>query len=56
MYPVAKKEPGLAGTLRHFWHREFTQIHAVQDVSFTIEPGEVWWGSWAPMGQVKPPP
>jgi ABC-2 type transport system ATP-binding protein len=41
MYPVAKKEPGLAGTLRHFWHREFTQIHAVQDVSFTIEPGEV---------------
>jgi ABC-2 type transport system ATP-binding protein len=41
MYPVAKKQPGLAGTFRHFFHREFTQISAVQDVSFQIEPGEV---------------
>jgi ABC-2 type transport system ATP-binding protein len=41
VYPIARKQPGLGGTLRHFFHREFTQIHAVEDVSFQIEPGEV---------------
>jgi len=41
IYSVALKEPGLAGTLRHFWHRQFRDIVAVQDVSFQIEAGEV---------------
>lgn len=41
IYSVALKEPGLAGTLRHFWQRQFRDIVAVQDVSFTIAAGEV---------------
>lgn len=40
-YPVAIKEPGIQGTIKHFFHRKYRHIHAVQDVSFTIEPGEV---------------
>jgi ABC-2 type transport system ATP-binding protein len=40
-YPVALKEPGLAGTLRHFIKREYRQIEAVKNVSFSIAPGEV---------------
>jgi ABC-2 type transport system ATP-binding protein len=40
VYPVAVKEPGLQGTLAHFFKRTYREIKAVQDVSFTIEPGE----------------
>jgi ABC-2 type transport system ATP-binding protein len=40
-YPVAIKEPGLGGTLRHFFRRQYRVVEAVQDVSFRIEPGEV---------------
>ena len=39
-YRVADKQPGLAGTLRHFMNRRERTIPAVQDVSFSIEPGE----------------
>jgi ABC-2 type transport system ATP-binding protein len=39
-YRVADKQPGLAGTLRHFLNRRERTIQAVQDVSFSIEPGE----------------
>ncbi|MBC8122924.1 MAG: ATP-binding cassette domain-containing protein [Gemmatimonadaceae bacterium] len=41
VYPVAIKEPGLAGTLLHFVRRKYSLVEAVQGVSFTIEPGEV---------------
>ena len=41
VYPVAIKEPGLPGTLKHFFQRTYRQIKAVQDVSFQIEAGEV---------------
>lgn len=41
VYPVAIKEPGLQGTLRHFLRRTYTIIEAVKGVSFHIEPGEV---------------
>nr|WP_230839901.1 ATP-binding cassette domain-containing protein [Gloeobacter morelensis] len=41
VYPVADKEPGLAGTLRHFFRRQYKLIEAVQQVSFEIEPGAV---------------
>jgi ABC-2 type transport system ATP-binding protein len=41
VYPVAIKEPGLQGTLKHFFQRTYRQIKAVQDVSFQIEAGEV---------------
>lgn len=41
VYPVAVKEPGLKGTLRHFLRRTYREVKAVQGVSFQIEPGEV---------------
>jgi ABC-2 type transport system ATP-binding protein len=41
VYPVAVKEPGLRGTLIHFFHRTYREVAAVQNVSFSIEPGEV---------------
>jgi ABC-2 type transport system ATP-binding protein len=41
VYPVAVKEPGFGGTLRHFFNRTYRQVKAVQRVSFRIEPGEV---------------
>ena len=40
-YPVAVKEPGIKGTLTHFFRRTYRPIKAVQDVSFEIAPGEV---------------
>jgi ABC-2 type transport system ATP-binding protein len=41
VYPVAIKEPGFKGTIAHFFQRKYRQIHAVRDVSFQIEAGEV---------------
>lgn len=41
VYPVAVKEPGLKGTVQHFLKRTYRSVHAVQNVSFRIEPGEV---------------
>ncbi|GAB4290985.1 MAG: ATP-binding cassette domain-containing protein [Oscillatoriaceae cyanobacterium] len=41
VYPVAIKEPGWQGTLRHFFRRTYTLVEAVKGVSFHIEPGEV---------------
>tara|TARA_B100001287_G_scaffold92466_1_gene77507 strand:- start:818 stop:1792 length:975 start_codon:yes stop_codon:yes gene_type:complete len=40
-YRVADKQPGLAGTLRHFLRRRQRDVVAVQDVSFRIESGEM---------------
>lgn len=41
VYPVAIKEPGIKGTLNHFFKRTYRNIEAVKDVSFQIQPGEV---------------
>ena len=41
IYPVAVKEPGLQGTLTHFFKRTYRQIEAVKNISFDIAPGEV---------------
>lgn len=40
-FRVPLKEPGLGGTLRHFFHRTYRTIDAVSDVTFSIAPGEV---------------
>ena len=40
-YPVAIKNPGIRGTITHFFRRNYRLIKAVQDVSFTIETGEI---------------
>jgi len=41
VYRVAEKEPGFAGTLRHFVRRRYREVEAVRGVSFVIEPGEI---------------
>ena len=41
VYPVAVKDPGMKGTLRHFFRRTYRNIEAVKQVSFSIEPGEI---------------
>jgi ABC-2 type transport system ATP-binding protein len=41
IYPVAIKEPGIKGTITHFFRRTYRQIKAVQDISFEIAAGEV---------------
>ena len=41
IYRVAEKQPGFAGTLRHFIRRRTRDVVAVQDVSFQIEQGEM---------------
>src|ERR1700694_814927 len=40
-YRVVQKKPGLRGALRALFHREYKEVHAVEDVSFSIEPGEM---------------
>jgi ABC-2 type transport system ATP-binding protein len=40
-YRVFQKNPGLAGALRGLVRRRYKEVHAVADVSFQIEPGEM---------------
>src|SRR5215831_18825879 len=40
-YRVAQKKPGFLGGLRGLFRRQYKEVHAVQDVSFTIEPSEM---------------
>ena len=41
IYPVAVKSPGIKGTLTHFFKRAYREVKAVQDISFSIEAGEI---------------
>ncbi|PWU22572.1 ABC transporter [Candidatus Cerribacteria bacterium 'Amazon FNV 2010 28 9'] len=40
-FSVAKKNPGLRGTLKSFVVREYTKVEAVRSVSFSIDEGEL---------------
>src|SRR3977135_1038970 len=40
-YRVYQKKEGLLGALRGLIHREYKEVKAVDNVSFTIEPGEI---------------
>ncbi len=40
-FKVYHKEAGLLGSFKSLWHREYHEVKAVDDVSFTIQPGEV---------------
>lgn len=40
-YQVHQKDPGLMGSLRSFVVRRYTDVKAVDDLSFAIEPGEI---------------
>lgn len=41
VYRVFQKKEGLLGALRGLWRREYREVRAVDDVTFTIEPGEI---------------
>lgn len=41
IYPVAVKQPGIKGTLNHFFRRTYREVKAVQDISFFINEGEI---------------
>lgn len=38
---VAKRTSGLKHAIKSLFHREFTVVEALQDISFSIEPGEI---------------
>src|SRR5919199_857241 len=40
-YRVFQKTPGLWGSLRGLFRRQYKEVRAVEDVGFTIEPGEM---------------
>lgn len=40
-YKVHKKEPGLRGSLKSLFHREYNQVKAVANVNITINEGEL---------------
>jgi ABC-2 type transport system ATP-binding protein len=40
-FKVYKKKPGLWGSIESLWHREYEEVKAVDDVSFTIQQGEI---------------
>jgi ABC-2 type transport system ATP-binding protein len=40
-YRVFQKQPGLLGAVKSLFRRKYKEVHAVADVSFTIEPGEM---------------
>lgn len=40
-YKVHKKEPGLTGSIKSLFLRRYEEVHAVKDISFEIQPGEL---------------
>ena len=40
-FTVHRKEPGLAGSIRSLFRREYVDKHAVREVSFTVGEGEI---------------
>lgn len=40
-YKVAQRQKGLANALKGLVHRDYTTVHALEGISFTIEPGEL---------------
>lgn len=40
-FKVYHKEPGLWGSIKSLWHREYETVKAVDDISFEINAGEV---------------
>jgi ABC-2 type transport system ATP-binding protein len=40
-YRVYQKRGGFLGGVRGLFHREYKEVHAARDVTFTIEPGEM---------------
>ena len=40
-YTVYEKQPGLVGSIRSLWNRKYRTVVAVNNVSFSVEPGEI---------------
>jgi ABC-2 type transport system ATP-binding protein len=40
-YTVYEKQPGLIGSIRSLWDRKYRTVVAVDNVSFSVEPGEI---------------
>src|SRR5271155_2860445 len=40
-YRAVQKKEGVRGALRGLFHREYREVRAVEQISFTIEPGEM---------------
>ena len=40
-YKVSKRDAGAVSALKSIFHREYEQVHALKDVSFTIQDGEM---------------
>ena len=40
-FKVYQKEPGLWGSIKSLWHRKYETVKAVDDISFTINQGEI---------------
>ena len=40
-YTVYEKQPGLVGSIRSLWNRKYRTVVAVDNVSFSVEPGEI---------------
>ncbi|NHM33856.1 ATP-binding cassette domain-containing protein [Bacillus sp. C11] len=40
-FKVAKRTEGLRQSVRSLFHREYTTVQALKDISFSIEPGEI---------------
>ncbi len=40
-FKVYKKQAGLWGSIKSLWDRQYEEVKAVDDVSFTINPGEI---------------
>ncbi len=40
-FSVAQRQPGLVGAIRGLFSRVYSEVHALNNVSFTIDPGEL---------------
>ena len=40
-FRVARREPGLKAAVKGLFHKEYTEIKALQNISFTVNDGEM---------------
>ena len=40
-FRVARRDAGMGQAVKALFHRQYTEVHALQDVSFTIQDGEM---------------
>ena len=40
-FDISSKEPGLKGTIKHFFRRKTKSLNVIKDISFEIKEGEI---------------